>query len=1082
MKSVGQYLTPGSSASTVTSASVMGGNPAQAAYATEYNAVGIKTNLDIPLTQVSSANNVGVTSAVGSSSSQSTAGSVSTSATITNSNSSGYNTGVGYWMGVDSDGVPKLFIGDSSANKLLWDGTDLDIVGNVSLSPVNSVSGGQTGYNTGTGFWLGYANGTYKLSIGNPAGNYLLWDGTNLSINGSTTYTGNLGWSHITDDNAAKPADNATVGADWSTNLSNIPAMLGTPSADGLYLSSTNMGFYKSGVWTAYIDNAGDFYFKGDTNSSIDWNVTTPATLTIKGGILVSGSVATSTLNVALMGWTTDIVFASASASKVSWGSGHIIVQSGTIYSISAGDTGTMSALTYIYLDIAASTTVLQTTTTYSTATGNGKILIAAAQNNSISASVIPFGGSQPVIDGTAQIAPVSITAAAIALGTITGNQIATTTIGAANMVLATLTSAQIAAATITGSNIANNTITSGLVNLAVRGWTQTCAFSVSSATKVAWGAGTFTASDGTAYSISAGDTGTMSAKTYIYLDIGASTTAYQHTTTATTAVGDGKVLVAIAQNDTNEATYFLLNNNSYNIDASNIVSGSITSNEIAASTITGSNIAATTIAAANIVSGTITATQIAAATITGSNIAATTISASNIVANTITASQIAANTITASQIAANTITASQIAANTITASQIAASTITATQMNVSTLSAITADLGSITAGTITLNTSGYIKGGQTAYNTGAGFFLGYSGAAYKFSIGDGTATNSLTWDGSTLLVKGQTFSYEQDFGDGSDGANATLSGTLTRDMFYSSATVTGTLNTAGFRIFCSGTFTVANGGVIQNNGGTGSSGSNGSSGVGGGGGGGGSGTASGSLPGGVAGSGGGKGNYYGSTGGQNGTVGTSVSHSVGVAGVAGIAGGSGSYSAGGGGAAGSVTGTVNSVHSSITGYLFYDGVTQMSLSAGSGGSGGGCGGFQNINSNIFGGGGGGGGGAGGNGGVVWISARSMIVQSGGIVSALGGNGGNAGNGESGNGSGGHTFNAGSGGGGGCGGQGGIIFLKYSSFTNSGSVLVTAGSGGSGGAAGTHTGTGSDGTAGAGGSAGNVGEIIQIQI
>ena len=30
-------------------------------------------------------------------------------------------------------------------------------------------------------------------------------------------------------------------------------------------------------------------------------------------------------------------------------------------------------------------------------------------------------------------------------------------------------------------------------------------------------------------------------------------------------------------------------------------------------------------------------------------------------------------------------------------------------------------------AGAITLDTNGLIKGGQTAYNTGTGFFLGYS-------------------------------------------------------------------------------------------------------------------------------------------------------------------------------------------------------------------------------------------------------------------------------------------------------------------------------------------------------------------
>ena len=60
-----------------------------------------------------------------------------------------------------------------------------------------------------------------------------------------------------------------------------------------------------------------------------------------------------------------------------------------------------------------------------------------------------------------------------------------------------------------------------------------------------------------------------------------------------------------------------------------------------------------------------------------------------------------------------------------------------------------------ISGGGITFNsTNGFIKGGQTAYNTGTGFFLGYSGAAYKLSIGT-SGGNYVTWDGSVLTIKG---------------------------------------------------------------------------------------------------------------------------------------------------------------------------------------------------------------------------------------------------------------------------------------------------------------------------------------
>jgi hypothetical protein len=76
--------------------------------------------------------------------------------------------------------------------------------------------------------------------------------------------------------------------------------------------------------------------------------------------------------------------------------------------------------------------------------------------------------------------------------------------------------------------------------------------------------------------------------------------------------------------------------------------------------------------------------------------------------------------------------------------------------LKVGTLSAITVNTGALTVqDTLTMSTLGKIRGGQTDYNTGTGFFLGYSGAAYKFSIGSTAA--SLLWDGSSLSLTGSS-------------------------------------------------------------------------------------------------------------------------------------------------------------------------------------------------------------------------------------------------------------------------------------------------------------------------------------
>jgi hypothetical protein len=90
--------------------------------------------------------------------------------------------------------------------------------------------------------------------------------------------------------------------------------------------------------------------------------------------------------------------------------------------------------------------------------------------------------------------------------------------------------------------------------------------------------------------------------------------------------------------------------------------------------------------------------------------------------------------------------------------------------LKVGSLSAISANLGSITSGNITLDTASSIKGGQTAYNTGTGFFLGYSSSAYRFSIGNPSG-QYFAWNGTNIVSNGlpkqsglQVFTSTQNF------------------------------------------------------------------------------------------------------------------------------------------------------------------------------------------------------------------------------------------------------------------------------------------------------------------------------
>jgi hypothetical protein len=301
---------------------------------------------------------------------------------------------------------------------------------NTTVVANGSVEAGKTSFdNTVAGYILGVdpTNGAAKFYIGNTS-SYLNWDGATLTI------VGGVAISQL-----------------------NIPDLVTANSF--------------------HVDSSGNAWWGATTIGSATAKVLDTGVATFSNANITGGSVATSTLNVAVMGWTTDIVFSSANATQVNWTSGHIVVTSGTTYTISSGNTGTMSALTYIYLDTAVSTTVLQTTTTYSAATGASCILIATAQNNTVGASVIPYGGSPPIVDGS-QVTASSITAGQIAASTITAAQMNVSSLSAISANLGSITSGSITV--VSGSDTV--AITPGSTNAIISGPTGSPTFILTTA------------------------------------------------------------------------------------------------------------------------------------------------------------------------------------------------------------------------------------------------------------------------------------------------------------------------------------------------------------------------------------------------------------------------------------------------------------------------------------------------------------------------------------------------------------------------------------------------------------------------
>ena len=238
-----------------------------------------------------------------------------------------------------------------------------------------------------------------------------------------------------------------TIGG-WTINATTLTGGNATLGSTGvLTLGTTNDVVIASAVDATY-----RIWVGHATAASAPFSVTkagavAASNITITGGA-VSGvpisSIPNSTVtDISILEMSHDLVFSVTDADTIAWALGTIIMSNGRTFSISAGNTGNMAALTYIYLDPAVSSTVLQTTTTYSTAMGANKRLIGTAQNNTVTASYIPYGPGKPLIDG-ANIGALSIVAGNIAASTITAGKMSVSTLSSIVADIGTITAGSI--------------------------------------------------------------------------------------------------------------------------------------------------------------------------------------------------------------------------------------------------------------------------------------------------------------------------------------------------------------------------------------------------------------------------------------------------------------------------------------------------------------------------------------------------------------------------------------------------------------------------------------------------------------
>ena len=275
----------------------------------------------------------------------------------------------------------------------------------ISKTPSGSglfISTSYMGYYT-EGAWKTYIASDGKFYFRGDANNYIYWNGVSLVIRGVLTVGDMSGlgalatlsvvdWSTLV-TGAGKPADSATVGAIWGTNLVGIPTRLAdSVTVTGVYVTPTYIGFYDAGAanWPIRILNDGGTgkFFVGSVTNYISWD---GATLIVVGGGTFSGalSAATGTFSGALSAATGTFAGALSAATGSFSGTittSNITATGGTIAGFGIGshilwDTTVGWANFGTDGGLALTGTSAVTINTNSTITMNGVVYIAAGKS-----------------------------------------------------------------------------------------------------------------------------------------------------------------------------------------------------------------------------------------------------------------------------------------------------------------------------------------------------------------------------------------------------------------------------------------------------------------------------------------------------------------------------------------------------------------------------------------------------------------------------------------------------------------------------------------------------------------------------
>jgi hypothetical protein len=341
-----------------------------------------------------------------------------------------------------------------------------------------------------------YMDSTGKFSLGNK----LTWDGSstltvtgqiNIEAGGNAATTTNVSNAVTSGSNAAALAvtsgslfaANAAASASISASavddkvftnaLGRITKVPTSGSTAGLYLGSTNLGYYNGSTWRTYMDNTGLFYLTGSNNgNALLWD---GSTLTIKGNLSVGSSVPNSvvtglgTLALSssvstqqMTGLGSLALSSSVSTQQVS-GLGALAIKDNITlsYVTDKGSLAALSSVSSAEIDANAVTNAKIA----ADAVTEGKIATDAVTSGKISADAIIAGKIAANAVTADKIIAGAITAVKISAGAIETDKIAAGAITAAKISAGTITADRIATNTLTANEIAANTITAGNIS-----------------------------------------------------------------------------------------------------------------------------------------------------------------------------------------------------------------------------------------------------------------------------------------------------------------------------------------------------------------------------------------------------------------------------------------------------------------------------------------------------------------------------------------------------------------------------------------------------------------------------------------